>query len=50
MRIRKHFEYTALENQFLSVKCTVVTSIRKNFEQLFKFLNVFILNIPIRIV
>ena len=28
-------EYTVLEVQFRSVKCTIVTRIRKNFEQLF---------------
>ena len=27
-------EYTVLEFQFRSVKCTVVTRLRKNFEQL----------------
>ena len=29
------WEYTVLEFQFRSAKCAVVTTLRKNFEQLF---------------
>ena len=35
IHLERHSEYTALEIQFRSVKCTAVTNIRKYLEQLF---------------